>query len=137
MPDRIEREIEEVLGQIEDFEWHRQRRRGRSRLRTAFDGAWGRTAAIIDRVLLRVTPGNLMLVGFLLLLTGAMVRGRGPGAWLVLAGILVFAVALLWSMRSNGAARPAARGAWWRDRYITYAPARGRGGWRRWFRRDR
>ena len=87
-----------------------------------------------------------MLVGFLLLIAGLAVRARGPGLWLVLAGVLIFVVGLLWNMRggSGEASRggsggtPAARGArggYWRDRYITYDPPRS--GKRGWFRRRR
>ncbi len=85
-----------------------------------------------------------MLAGFLFILVGGIaLRGRGPGMWLVVAGILLFVVGLALSMRRGGSKPGGAyntRGGYWRDRYVTYddesQPGFG-GGLRGWLRRRR
>jgi hypothetical protein len=141
--DKLEREIEDVLGKIEDFEWHRRRRRGPSRSRRAWSRIWQGTSNALGRRFVQFTAGHVMLVGFLLLIVGLALRGRGPGLWLVLAGILLFFVGLGLSMRSGGRKAGGAytgRGGYWRDRYVTYDdnPQPGaNNGLRRWLRRWR
>ena len=133
MPDRIERDIEEVLARIDDFEWHR-RRRTPSRARRAWDRVWGLTAVRVGHRLAALTAGHVMVLGFVILIAGVVLRGRGPGLWVLLAGILVFVAGLAWNMRSaRRPPAPAARGHFWRDRYITYdaSSARGLRGWLR------
>ena len=141
--DKLEREIEDVLGKIEDFEWHRRQRRGPSRARRAWNRAWQGSSNALGRRFAQFTAGHVMLVGFLLLIVGLALRGRGPGLWLVLAGILLFFVGLGLSMRHGGRSSGGAyttRGGYWRDRYVTYdddpQPGSG-GGLRRWLRRWR
>jgi hypothetical protein len=141
--DKLEREIEDVLGKIEDFEWHRRQRRGPSRARRAWSRAWQGSSNVLGRRFAQFTSGHVMLVGFLLLIVGLALRGRGPGLWLVLAGILLFFVGVALSMR-RGRRGPGgaytARGGYWRDRYVTYEddPQRAPGsGLRRWLNRWR
>ncbi|MEE9278155.1 MAG: hypothetical protein V3V06_07050 [Dehalococcoidia bacterium] len=137
MPDKLNREIEEVLNKIEDFEWHRRQRRGPSRARRAWSGFWQRTAGRIGFWFARFSSGHLMLTGFLLLIVGLALRARGPGTWLVIGGIIVFLLGLAWGMRA-GRSRPGSstRGGYWRDRYISYDSPQQRG-LRGWFRRWR
>ena len=141
--DKLEQEIEDVLGKIEDFEWHRRQRRGPSRSRRAWSRAWQGASNTLGRRFAQFTAGHVMLVGFLLLIVGLALRGKGPGFWLVLAGILVFFVGVGLSMRKGGSGAGGAyttRGGYWRDRYVTYSddPQPGSaGGLRRWLRRWR
>lgn len=126
MPDQLEREIEDVLSKVEDFEWHRRRRESRRLLRALrpqrphfpiSDLSFNPLAAYTRRLV----PGHLMLAGFLLVLV-SMVFGGFEGIWrgLVVAGIALFLLGVAWGAR--GAPRPSRkqRGGWWRDRYITY-----------------
>lgn len=136
MSDRLEREIEDVLSNIDDFEWHRRRRSRPSKLRRAWDRWWQGASDAIGRRLASFTAGHLMLVGFLILLAGLVFRARGLGTWFVLAGVIIFVLALFLNMRSGRArarGEPSVRGGYWRDRYVSYEPeARGL---RRLFRR--
>lgn len=137
MSDKLERDIEEVLDNIEDFEWHRRQRRGPSRVRRAWSGFWQSVTDWIGLRLAGFNAGHLMLAGFLLLIVGLVFRGRGLGTWFVLGGVVIFILGLAWNMRS-GKRGPTSttRGGYWRDRYITYDQNRGGRG-RRWFRRWR
>ena len=136
MPDRLERDIEDVLEKIEDFEWHRKQRRGPSRARRAWSGFWQRNSDRLGAFFLRFSSGHLMLVGFLLLLGGLVLRARGLGIWFVLGGIILFLLGLAWSMRSPKTTPGDAQGGFWRNRYIRYDEPRP-GGMRGWFRRWR
>ena len=136
MSDHLEEEIEDVLGKIEDFEWHRRQRRGPSRSRRAWDGLWRGTGDRLSFLFIRFSAGHLMLVGFLVLLGGLVLRVRGPGIWLVLAGVALFLLGLAWSMRAPRRATPQAGGGFWRDRYIRYDEP-WPGGVRGWFKRWR
>ncbi len=137
MADRLERDIEDVLENIEDFEWHRRQRRGPSRARRGWDALMRQVSDGLGSMFVRFTSGHLMLVGFLLLAAGLVLRARGPGAWLVLAGLVLFLLGLGWSMRGPRSRAPhEGRGGFWRDRYIEYDEPRP-GGVRGWFRRWR
>lgn len=134
MADKLEREIEDVLDKIEDFEWHRRHRRRPSRTRRAWDTWWAHTVGRVEQRLARFTAGHVMLFGFLLLLGGLIFRFRGIGTWLVLAGVIVFVVGLMWNMRGGGkggnggrGGRNGPRSGYWRDRYIEYDQPRGAG----------
>ena len=137
MSDRLERDVEDVLGKIEDFEWHRKHRRKPSKVRQVWNRWWGGASAVIGRRLAGFTAGHLMLAGFVLLLAGVVFRFRGLGTWFVLAGVILFLLGLFFSMRRTGSSseEPAARGGFWRDRYIQYDDAPK--GVRRWLRRRR
>jgi hypothetical protein len=123
MPDRLERDIDEVLDKIEDFEWHRAQRRRPSKLRQAWNGWWQGASDAIGRRLARFSAGHLMLAGFLILVFGIVVL-RGLGLWFVLAGMILFLLGLFLNMRGSGTSgsgtSSATRGGFWRDRYIEY-----------------
>ena len=135
MSDQLDQDIEDVLSKIDDFEWHRRQRQGQSRLRRAWNRRWDALTQSTASLLVRFTPGHLMLLGFLVLVGALVFRFRGLGTWLVLVGVVLFALGLLWSMRGGGGGGTA-RGGYWRDRYISYQnePSRGLRGW---FRRRR
>ena len=119
MPDRLERDIEEVLDKIEDFQWHRRKRRPPGRLRVVAGRVRKRLASIGAARPARIVPGHLMLAGFLALIGGVVLETGDSGRWLIYGGAGAFGVGLLWSMRGGPRARPA-RGVYWRQRYITY-----------------
>ena len=121
--DRLEQEIEDVLSRVEDFEWRRLHRRGPSQSRRLWNQFWESTTNIIGRNLARFTTGHLMIMGFLFLVAGLLVRGRGPGLWLVFAGVLLFVTGLVLRIRSGqgiSSTPYGSQGGYWRDRYITY-----------------
>ena len=66
-----------------------------------------------------------MLAGFLILVFGIVVL-RGLGLWFMLAGMILFLLGLFLNMRGSGSSdsgnSSAARGGFWRDRYIEYDP---------------
>ena len=136
MSDRLERDIEDVLGDIEDFEWHRRQRRGHSRARRRWDSLWRGIGDRLAFLFINFSAGHLMLAGFLLLLGGLVLRARGPGIWLVLAGVAMFLLGLAWNMRGPRQKAPQGNGGFWRDRYIRYDEQRP-GGVRGWFARWR
>ena len=136
MSDKIEREIEEVLSNIEDFDWHRrQRQRRNGPIRRSLRSFRDRLGDAIGHRLAALTAGHLMLAGFLLLIIGLVLRIRGVGLWFLLAGIVIFLIAIFWTSR-GGRAPTRPRGAFWRDRYVSYEESPG-GGLRRWVRRPR
>lgn len=135
MPDRLEREIEEVLDKIEDFEWHRRKRRPSGRLRVVAGLLRTRLASIVAARPARIVPGHLLLAGFLALIVGLVLGTDGIGTWLIIGGVAAFGLGLLWSMRRGQRTRPA-RGVYWRQRYITYEQ-KPTGRLRAWWRRRR
>ena len=111
---------------VEDFEWHRRRRRLRRLLRALRpqrhhfpipDLSTNPLAAYTRQLV----PGHLMLVGFLFILI-SLVFGGFEGFWrgLVVAGIALFLLGVAWSARGTRRPTRRQRGGWWRDRYITY-----------------
>jgi len=134
MPDKMEREIEEILAKL-DAESPRNKpadkapvsilsRRKRTvnpmtRVRT-------RTSGMLDAI----NPTTLLFTG-----AGVMVAGLifstlyAPLIWASFAGVVIFLAAFLWSFRrtprnSGATAGQAPRGHYWRDRYIEYPPQR-------------
>lgn len=134
MSDKLERDVEEVLAGIEDFDWRRRERRP-GPLRRAMQ----RFARGASERLARLGPGHLMLLGSLLVIAGFVLRGQSLGMWAVILGVLLFLIGIVWSAKGGGRrkAGPTARGGYWRDRYISYdAPPRSPlGPLGRWFRR--
>ena len=140
MSDKLERDVEEVLAGIEDFDWRRRERRP-GPLRRALQRFGQRTS----QRLARLSAGHLMLVGSLLVIVGFVLRGQALGMWAVILGVVLFLIGIVWSARGGGrggkrgaqGGEPSTRGGYWRDRYISYdAPPRNPlGPLGRWFRR--
>lgn len=119
-PDRLEREIQEILDKIEQLPPPRARRApGLQRaLRRFGDGvsAWQRT---VVQELSRVSLSQLVLLSFLLILGAFFVRGLGPvGSWLMIAGIVLLAASLALMIFGSSGGR--ARTQQWRGRTISY-----------------
>ncbi len=124
--DRLEREIEEILGKIEQFpnqetRARRARRRNVNRVTSTVAG-WQQGVA---RQLGRVSVSQIMLMSFLLILFAFFFRGRGIPAflssWILVAGVILFvsafAVLLLGRGRGGGGGSVEQR---WRGRTIQY-----------------
>lgn len=133
MSDRLERDVEEVLSNIEDFDWRRRQQRQPGPLRRALQ-RFGN--AMLNRAA-ALTAGHLMLIGALLLIVGLVLRLRGVGIWMVIAGVIVLLIGLFWTSRGGGRVAGQPRGGYWRDRYISYDTPRQSGVLRirDWFRR--
>lgn len=119
MSDRLERDVEEVLANIEDFDWRRRAQRRPGPLRRAFrrasDGFLRRIASF--------NAGHVMLIGAVFLLIGLILRARSFGVWALVLGVVLIAIGIIWSARSGGRSRrdgPSTSGGYWRDRYIAY-----------------
>ena len=133
-PDRLEREIQEILDKIEQLPTPPRRRRAsglRRSLRRIGDGvsAWQRTVA---QELSRVSLSHLVLLSFLLILGAFFIRGIGPiGTWIMIAGLALLVTSLALMMFGSGSAR--ARTQQWRGRTIAYSREPFAQRIRRWF----
>lgn len=123
--DRLEREINEILGKIEQFPDAESRaKRGRRR---NFNRVTSRIADIqrgVARRLGTVSVSQLMLASFLLVLFAFFFRGRGipptVSSWILLAGVILFIstfAVMLFGPRSRGGGTMEQR---WRGRTIEY-----------------
>ena len=112
--DRLERDVEEVLSNIEDFDWRKRQSRRPGPIRIAFQRFAG---ALVNRAT-SLTPNHLLLLGALMLIIGLVLRG--PGLWLAIAGIVIFVIGLFWTSRGGNPQANQPRGGYWRDRYISY-----------------
>lgn len=124
--DRLEREIEEILGKIEQFpdqqtRTRRARQRKANRVTSTIAG-WQQGLA---RQVGRVSVSQIMLLSFLMILFAFFFRGRGLpsflASWILVAGVILFvsafAVLLLTRGRTGGGATTTQR---WRGRTIQY-----------------
>ena len=133
-PDRLEREIQEILDKIEQLPSPPRRRRtsGLQRsLRRAGNGvsAWQRTVA---RELSRVSLSQLVLLSLLLILGAFFIRGIGPiGTWIMIAGIALLVTSLALMVAGGGSGRSRTRQ--WRGRTISYSRDSFAQRIRRWF----
>jgi len=119
----MEREIEELLGKIEDFPSASERRaRARKKATGRLGGAIaGQQRALLAR-LSRIDMSQVMLLSFVLIL-GSLFLGRFSPLltqWVLYAGIALFIAAftMLVFGRKGGGARGNA--AYWRGRQIEY-----------------
>ena len=131
MSDKLERDVEEVLAGIEDFDWRRRERRPGPLRR-----AGQRFARKLSERSARLSAGHLMLLGSLLVIVGFVLRGNSLGMWAIILGVVLFLIGLVWSARGGGGRKsePTTRGGYWRDRYISYDEPPGNP-LARWFRR--
>ncbi|MYE06943.1 MAG: hypothetical protein F4Y04_06960 [Chloroflexi bacterium] len=128
--DRLERDVEEVLSNIEDFDWRRRQSRRPGPIRIAIQRF---ASALVNRVT-ALTPNHLLLLGAALLIIGLVLRGGG--LWLAVAGIVVLVIGLFWTSRGGNPQANQPRGGYWRDRYISYEQSN-QNPLRRLFRRNR
>ena len=112
--DRLERDVEEVLSNIEDFDWRRRQSRRSGPIRIA---AQRFAAGVVGRIT-ALTPNHLLVLGALMLVIGLVIRGGGLG--LAVAGIVVFLIGLFWASRGGNPQADQPKGGFWRDRYVSY-----------------
>lgn len=146
MPDKFEREIEEILAKLDDelpaepgvkrsgptttpisLAKKRQQKAKAERVRTS------RPNPLSD-----LNPTNLLFAGAGIMFGGLIVSGFwGPAIWASLAGIVLFIGAFFWSFRrsSRPSGTPSRQGHYWRDRWIDDTPSGGSSGIKGRFRR--
>jgi hypothetical protein len=122
-PDRMEREIEELLEKIEDFPSASERRaRARRKATGRLGGAMaGQQRALLARVS-RIDMSQVMLLSFLLILGSLFLRRFSPllTQWVLYAGIALFIAAftmLVFGRKGGGSGGSA---GYWRGRQIEY-----------------
>ncbi len=122
MADRVEREIEEILAKL-DGDQPPAKQPGRAPVSIASRRKRNpRVPFKLPRP--RVSPAGLLFVGAGIMLFGLVAASFwSPAIWLSFAGVIVFLGAFVSSFFRTPAAKPQAKGVFWRDRYIEYAPA--------------
>ena len=142
MPDKMEREIEEILARLDkdsprpqepappiSIMARRKKAPGRAeqlrRARSEVGSSLG------NGILAGISPTTLLFAGAGVMVAGLVLSNFWqPLIWASFAGVVLFLAAFLWSfkrtpqMTSGGGAAgaPAPRGHYWRDRYIEYTP---------------
>lgn len=122
-PDRLEREIEEILGKIENFPGPGERRVRRALSHPAKDAVVRRQRAVV-REISRISVSQVMLGSFLLILGSFFFRDAGVIAvWALYAGIVLFVVSFAIMMFGNRARlSPSHQETVWRGRHVSYGP---------------
>src|SRR3546814_9307793 len=108
--DRLEREIEEILGKIEQFpDAETRAKRTRRRSVNRFTARLADVQRGIARRLGHISVSQLMLASFLMILFAFFFRGRGlpstASSWLLLAGVILFVstfAVMLFAPRTRG-----------------------------------
>ena len=131
MPDKLEREVEEILEKLDRFV-PEEGRLARSRRRTA-QAIGGFFQPLLARFS-RVSLGQLMLASLLLVLVAFFFRGASPGLarWLIIGGLILFVGAFVLSFL-GGRSRSERR---WRGRVIDLSEPSLATRLRNWFRRQ-
>jgi hypothetical protein len=125
MSDRLEREIEEILGKIDQFPAPETRRaRARKRAIRRLGSAIADRQRAFMRELSRVSISQVMLASFLMILGSFFFRRFSPlfMQWVLYAGIVLFISSFAILMFSRGSAGSSTQTRW-RGREITYQPA--------------
>ena len=134
--DRLEREIDEILGRIDNFPAPEARkRRARKRmLRNVGNGFSARQRAL-TRELSRISLSQVMLLSFLLILASFFFPALAK-QWVLFAGIALFlACFALMMFGRRGSSAGGSRQAYWRGRPMSYETASWNSRLRRWFGR--
>lgn len=144
-PDRVQREIEELLGRLDNFvpEERLVSKIKKRRKEAAGPNALERVWTSIRQRFARVTLGHVMLFGVVLLLLAQFVPGifYGYDRWALLIGIVMTVVAFILSAMGWDSRRTIASGGRiekrWRGQTITYSEPTRTSRLRDWFRRRR
>jgi len=140
-PDRLEREINEILEKIDQFPTPEQRRPkpARKPFRNAGDSLSPRLHGLM-RELSRVSLSQVMLLAFLLILGSLFFRRFIPLAWpwMMYAGLVLFltSFALMVFGGGRGKGRPRQQ-QYWRGRPVSYSSDSLSQRMRRWWNRQR
>ena len=133
-PDRLEREIDEILNKIEQFPTQKRpaTQPVRNSIRRLGNTFFSRQHAVI-RELSRVSLSQLVLLSFLLILGAFMIRGIGPiGPWMMIAGVVMLVTSL--ALMLFGSSNSKSQSHQWRGRTIYYETDNLSQKIRRWFR---
>lgn len=124
MADRIEREIEEILERLDDLPDS-----GRSPIPIASRKRKVQAAAppkpSAPPLTSRIDPPLVMMAGAAVMIGGfVLATFAEPFIWVSFAGVVVFLAAFVLALARSGKPKPTteARGVYWRNRYIEYAP---------------
>ena len=127
--DRLEREIEEILGKIEDFPAPEPRYKTRSRhVLRRIGGAFSERHRAITARIARISMSQVMLVAFILILGSFFFRRMNPMLmnWVLYLGIILFvssfAIMIFGRRGPRGGGRSESR---WRGRSVEYQSERG------------
>lgn len=141
-PDRLEREINEILEKIDQFPTPAERtQRAPSKRASGARNAFSSRAHAIARELARVSLSQLMLLAFLLILGSLFLRGV-PFAWpwLLYAGLVLFLTSFVLMALGGGRGAAGGRGGqqqYWRGRPVSYDSGGLSSRMRRWWGRQR
>ncbi len=123
-PDRLEREINEILSHIEQFPGPEQRKsRAQRRALNGFTESVAARQRAFMRRLSRVSLSQLMLLSFVIILGSMFFRELVPISWpwTMYAGVVLFVTSFTLLMfggqRRSAAARPP---QYWRGRPVAY-----------------
>jgi hypothetical protein len=127
MPNRVEREIEEILSKLEP-----ERPAGRAPIRLR--RSWrSRTTRNVSRWRSRVpapphiNPGSMMLAGILLILSAFFLRSFSDTLtrWVVILGLILFFASFILSFWPGARSGPAGGDVYWRGERIARSDLRG------------
>ena len=113
MPDRIEREIEDILRKIDNFVPERTRRSAR-RAGQPIASAHG----WLVRRLSRVSLNQVMMWALILIVASVFFRGIPGVQWILIGSLIVLVTAFLLSLRSGRGARISGSAKRWRGQPI-------------------
>jgi len=114
-PNRLEREIEEILGKIEQFpDAPARRKRERNRTLQRISDAIAERQQAVMRQLARFTISQVVLLSIIVILGSLFFRRAAPQfmAWVLYAGIILFVTALAISFFGNRRGASAQQQKW-------------------------
>jgi len=141
-PDRLEREINEILEKIDQFPTPAERKqRAASKRLSGARSAFSSRAHGVTRELARVSLSQLMLLAFVLILASLFLRSV-PFAWpwLLYAGLVLFLTSFVLMAVSGGRGASSGTGGqqqYWRGRPVSYDSGSLSSRMRRWWGRQR
>lgn len=112
MPNRIEREIEEILTRLDEFvPEERRSRRIRRNAGSKLSRAWARVRSATAGI----TGGHIVLGAAMLLVVSMFLRGPFPtfAQWSMIIGLVIIFGAIILSIRGNRGTRTVG-GSYWR-----------------------
>lgn len=139
-PDKVQREIEELLDKLDNFV-PEERLVSKIRNRRRAETGPGPVQRLTAR-LAKLTLGHVMLAGMVLLLVGTFARGPlgGAATWVVVLGIVLTVGAFMFSLINGDSRRTiAGRGPEkrWRGQVMDYSTPSATSRLRDWFRSRR
>ncbi len=130
MPDKMEREIEEILAKLDT----ESPRSGAEKAPVSIMSRRKRPAGpsrakrVGSSFHVSLAPTTLLFLGAGVMLAGLVLSAfYSPLIWAAFAGVVMFLLAFVWSFRrtprvAGGGGSGAPQGHYWRDRYIEYQP---------------